>query len=39
MLSTPAAEQASIEAARLELRLLQLEAQEKSQMDFLSFAK
>jgi predicted phage terminase large subunit-like protein len=39
MLSTPAAEQASIEAARLELRLLQLEAQEKSQMDFMSFAK
>jgi predicted phage terminase large subunit-like protein len=39
MLSTSAAEQASIEAARLELRLLQLEAQEKAQTDFLSFAK
>jgi predicted phage terminase large subunit-like protein len=39
MVDSSAAEQASIEAARLELRLLQLEAQEKAQTDFLSFAK
>jgi predicted phage terminase large subunit-like protein len=34
-----AADQAAIESARLELRLLQIEAQEKAQKDFLSFAK
>ena len=39
MIDSSASEQASIEAARLELRLLQLEAQEKAQTDFLSFAK
>lgn len=39
MLSVSAAEQASIEQARLELRLLQIEAQEKARTDFLSFAK
>lgn len=39
MLESSASEQAAIEAARLELRLLQLEAQEKAQTDFLSFAK
>lgn len=37
--NSSAAEQAAIEAARLELRLAQLEAQEKAQTDFLSFAK
>ncbi len=37
--SISAADQAAIEQARLELRLAQLEAQEKSQTDFLSFAK
>jgi len=39
MIDSSASEQASVEAARLELRLLQLEAQEKAQTDFLSFAK
>jgi predicted phage terminase large subunit-like protein len=39
MVDSSASEQAAIEAARLELRLLQLEAQEKAQTDFLSFAK
>jgi predicted phage terminase large subunit-like protein len=39
MLSVSAAEQATIEQARLELRLLQIEAQEKARTDFLSFAK
>jgi predicted phage terminase large subunit-like protein len=39
MLSVYAAEQATIEQARLELRLLQIEAQEKARTDFLSFAK
>ena len=39
MIDSFAPEQTAIEAARLELRLLQLEAQEKSQVDFLSFAK
>lgn len=37
--SISAADQASIEQARLELRLLQLEAQESARTDFLSFAK
>jgi predicted phage terminase large subunit-like protein len=39
MIDSSASEQAAVEAARLELRLLQLEAQEKAQTDFLSFAK
>ena len=37
--SISAADQASIEQARLELRLMQLEAQENARTDFLSFAK
>lgn len=37
--SISAADQASIEQARLELRLMQLEAQESARTDFLSFAK
>lgn len=37
--SISASDQAAIEQARLELRLAQLEAQEKARVDFLSFAK
>lgn len=39
MVETSAAIVAQEEAAKLELRLLQIEAQEKAQVDFLSFAK
>lgn len=39
MVETTAAIAAQEEAAKLELRLLQIEAQEKAQTDFLSFAK